>query len=104
MIEWKASRPLKRAPTHPGELWREILEEHLRLPVAEAARRMQVSRQSLYAVLRGESKVTADMALRFGKLVGAAPELYLHLQDNHDLWHAQRRLAETLKRIEPPRP
>jgi addiction module HigA family antidote len=101
MIEWKVKRPLKRAPTHPGEVWREILEEHLRLPVAEAARRMEVSRQSLYAVLRGESKVTADMALRFGKLVGAAPELYLHMQDNHDLWHAQRRLVETLKRIEP---
>ncbi len=44
--------------------------------------------QSLYVVLRGESKVTADMALRFGALAGAAPELYLHMQDNHDLWHA----------------
>jgi len=28
------------------------------------------------------------MALRFGALAGAAPELYLHMQDNHDLWHA----------------
>ena len=44
------------------------------------------------------------MALRFGKLAGAAPELYLHMQDNHDLWHAQRRLAATLKGIEPPAP
>lgn len=95
---------VKRRPSysfHPGELWREILEEHLRLPVAEAARRMGVSRQSLYAVLRGESRVTADMALRFGRLVGGAPELYINLQAEYDLFEARARLKRALAEIEP---
>lgn len=101
MAELKVVRPTKRPPTHPGVLMREILDEHVSVSIAEAARRMGVSRPSLYAVLNGASGVTADMALRFARLVGGAPELFLRMQDNHDLWHARRRLAGTLAKIEP---
>ncbi|HXQ52703.1 MAG TPA: HigA family addiction module antitoxin [Stellaceae bacterium] len=100
MVEYR----VKGAPgfsVHPGELWREILEEHLEMPVAEAARRMGVSRQSLYAVLRGASAVTADMALRFGRLVGADPALYLHMQAAHDLFAARARIEDALDAIKP---
>lgn len=86
-------------PTHPGELMREILEEHVKLSVAEAARRMHVSRPALYAVMNGRSAVTADMALRFGKLVGGAPELYLRMQDAHSLWRARKVNGKVLKAI-----
>ncbi len=101
MAEFKVTRPTKRPPTHPGRLMREILDEQVKLPVAEAARRMGVSRPSLYAVLNGEGRVTADMALRFGRLVGGSPELFLRMQENHDLWHARRRLGPTLAKIAP---
>lgn len=101
VIEYKVKRPLRRAPSHPGELMREILDEHLHLGVAEAARRMQISRPALYAVLNGEGAVTADMALRFGKLTGAEPGLYVQMQAQHDLWQAQQRLKATLEAIEP---
>ena len=92
MTEFTVERPLKRPPTHPGALFREILEEHFKLPIAEAARRMDVARQSLYAVLDGKSAVTADMALRFGRLVDGPPELYLVMQAKRDLWYAEQRL------------
>jgi hypothetical protein len=32
--ELHVRRPLNRAPTHPGEFFREILEEHLRLSIS----------------------------------------------------------------------
>lgn len=101
MPEMNVKRPIRRSPTHPGTLMREILEEHVKLSVAEAARRMRISRPSLYAVLNGTGAVSADMALRFSKLTGAAPELYLRMQDNYDLWRARNRLRETLEQIEP---
>ncbi|WP_162913325.1 HigA family addiction module antitoxin [Rhodospirillaceae bacterium SYSU D60014] len=101
MSEHHLSRPIKRPPTHPGVLMREILDDHVRLSISEAARRMKVSRPSLYAALNGTGSVTADMALRFGRLVGGAPELYLRMQDNYDLWHARNRLRDTLEQIEP---
>ncbi len=100
MAELLTKRPLRRAPTHPGVLMREILEEQLKLPIAEAARRMKVSRQSLYAALDGRGAVSADMALRFARLAGSRPELFVRMQAMHDLFHAQRRLKTTLRGIE----
>lgn len=94
-------RPIGRSPSHPGELMREILTETLKVPIAEAARRMQVSRPSLYAVLNAEGAVTAEMALRFAKFTGGEPELFLRMQGAHDLWQARRRLETTLAEIEP---
>jgi addiction module HigA family antidote len=90
-----------RAPTHPGELMREIIEEHAHLSVTDAARRMGVSRQALHAVLRGRSAVSADMALRFARLTGGRAELFLRMQENLDLWMARQRLGGRLARIEP---
>jgi addiction module HigA family antidote len=101
MTDYPVKLPLKRPPTHPGALMREILEEHVKLPKAEAARRMRISRPSLYAILNGTGAVTADMALRFCRLAGGEPQLYLNMQARYDLWHAQQRLAATLKAIKP---
>ena len=99
--ELPVRRPLARAPTHPGELFREIIEEHLRLPISEAASRMGISRQSLHAVLSGQTAVTAEMALRFARLGGGAAELYLQMQARRDLWLAEQRLGDALAAIEP---
>jgi addiction module HigA family antidote len=101
MTEFPVTRPLERPPTHPGELFREILEEHLRLSVSEAARRMKISRQSLHAVLAGDAAVSAEMALRFARLTGGDPGLYLEMQDRRDLWLAAKRLGPALAEIEP---
>src|SRR5438034_10047198 len=98
--ELPVRRPLKREPSHPGELMREILEEQLKIPIAEAARRMEVSRPALYAVLNGTGALTPEMALRFSRLIGGTPAPYLTMQANRDLWLAERRLKDQLDRIE----
>lgn len=100
MADYKLKLPLS-APAHPGALMREILDEHVRLSVAEAARRMAITRPALYNVLGGRAAVTADMALKFGRLVGGNPDLYLHMQAEFDLWHARERLKGRLQKIRP---
>jgi antitoxin HigA-1 len=99
--EYPVRRPLKRAPSHPGELMREILEDHIKMSITEAARRMKISRPALYAVLNGTSAVTADMALRFTRMTGGTPELYLQMQAARDLWLAEQRLHDELTEIAP---
>jgi len=99
--EYPVRRPLRRPPTHPGALMREILDDHVKLPIAEAARRMKVSRVALYNTLAGNAAVTADMALRFARLTGGAPELYLNMQAGHELELARQRLGDELADIEP---
>ena len=101
MPELPVNRPIARTPTHPGELMREILDDHLHFPVTEAARRMKIPQPLLDAVLSGEQAVTADLALRFGRLTGGAAELYLQMQAQRDLWTAREKLKEALAQIEP---
>jgi addiction module HigA family antidote len=99
--EYRVRRPLQRPPVHPGVLMREILEDYVKLSISEAARRMKISRPALYGVLNGTSAVTAEMALRFGRLTGGAPELYLNMQIGHDLEAAEQRLKDELAQIAP---
>jgi len=46
--------------------------------------------------------VTAEMALRFARLTGGAPELYLNMQTGHDLDEAGQRLKNELAGLDQP--
>ncbi len=95
----QASMREKRCPTHPGELLKEDILPALRLPVAEAARQLGVSRQTLYKILGQSSPVTPEMAVRLGKWCGNGPGLWLRMQQAFDLWHAERALSDELEGI-----
>lgn len=101
MTEYNVKRPLKRAPVHPGAVVREDILPALGLSVSEAARRLGVSRQQLHRILACTHPITTEMALRIGKLAGNGPGLWLRMQQGYDLWHAEQRLKNELKRIEP---
>ncbi len=101
MAQSYSFRTSKVAPAHPGELMREILEDHVKMPLAEAARRMKISRPSLYAALSGKGAVTAEMAVRFARLVGGEPTLYVQMQAAYDVWRANAKLKTELKAIRP---
>lgn len=88
-----------RCPTHPGAILREDVLPALDLSVAEAARQLRVSRQFLHRLLAERSAVTPDMALRLGKFCGNGAELWMRMQQAHDLWQARRRLAEEIEAI-----
>jgi addiction module HigA family antidote len=90
---------VKRAPTHPGAVLGEDVLPALRLSVSEAARQLRISRQTLHRILVGKSSVTPEMAVRLGRFCGNGPGLWLRLQQAHDLWHAERRLAREVEKI-----
>jgi len=93
-------RPVRRRPpTHPGEILREDVLPALQLSVAEAARQLRVPRQRLHWVLAGRAPVSAEMALRLGRFCGNGPDLWLRMQQAHDLWHARERLGAELETI-----
>jgi len=88
-----------RKPTHPGELFRDIVLPELGLSVSAAARELGVSRQTLHAVMSGRSAVTAEMALRLGRFCGNGPGLWMRMQQAFDLWQAQSEMNGELDRI-----
>ena len=92
-------RPLKREPTHPGEILREDVLPALRMNVSQAARELGVSRQLLHRILAGRAPVTPEMAVRLGKWAGNGPALWLGMQQAFDVWPAEQALGAELERI-----
>jgi addiction module HigA family antidote len=85
--------PRAHEPTHPGAMLREDILPALGLSVADAARHLGVTRQTLHAILGERSGITPEMALRLGKLCGNGPGLWLRMQQARDLWRAEQDIA-----------
>lgn len=75
-------------PPHPGLLLEDYLGE---VSIAEAARRLGVTRATLSRIRHGHSGVTADMAVRLGLLLGTSAELWLGMQSAYDLWNERQK-------------
>ncbi len=99
MGEYFVKRPLNRPPIHPGEILREDVLHSLGMSVSEAARQLCISRQQLHRILACTHPITPQMALRIGKFAGNGPGLWLRMQQNYDIWHAERQMKEELSKI-----
>ena len=91
----------KRKPTHPGI----ILEEHYinplgidRSTLADAA---CISRNTLYRILSGKSRITANVAVRLSKALKTTPALWLNLQQKYDVWEAENNKDLKTEHIRP---
>lgn len=89
----KRLRDPKRRPTHPGEVLREDVLPSLAMSQAELARRIGVSRLSVSELLLEKRALSADMAVRIGRLTGTTPESWLRMQEAVDLWELERKPA-----------
>jgi addiction module HigA family antidote len=91
--------PMKRRPTHPGEMLREDFLPDYGLTVSGLANAIGVSRQSVNELLRGRRAVSPEMALRLGKLFGNSPEFWLNAQRAVDLWDAVQAIKDNVAGI-----
>ncbi len=82
---------LMHNPPHPGNVVRRQCLEPLGLTVAEAAKGLGVSRNTLSMLLNGRMKVSTEMAIRLSQGFGGSPESWLQQQMQYDLWHVQQR-------------
>ena len=92
-----ASKAITRDPNWlgpaipPGEM---LLEEFLK-PMAigqvEAARQLGISLNRLNEIVLGKRGITADTALRLGRLLKTSPQFWMRLQADWDLQEAIRR-------------
>jgi addiction module HigA family antidote len=78
-------------PAHPGEVLREMYLEPMGLTVTAAAKALGITRKTLSELINGRSGISTSMALRLSKAFGTTPELWLHMQQNYDLWKEKRR-------------
>ena len=77
----------------PGEM---LLEEFLKptgIGQVEAARRLGISLNPVPEIVLGKRGITADTALRLGRLLKTSPQFWMRLQAEWDLHEAIKRAA-----------
>ncbi|SOC51515.1 plasmid maintenance system antidote protein, XRE family [Chromohalobacter canadensis] len=79
-------------PPHPGAFVREVYLEPFNISSRQLASNLGVSPSTLSRVLKGESGISPEMALRLSKVLGRTPESWLAMQDMYDLWVARNTL------------
>jgi len=91
----------KRRPTHPGEVLREEILPSTGLTQSELARRLQVSRGVVNAILNERRAVTPDLAHRLARVFNTSPELWLNMQQAVDVWEAFESNRAAYSKIKP---
>lgn len=91
----------KLTPMHPGEFLREVILPETDVPKTRIAAMLNLSRQSLYDIINENAPVTAQTALRLGRLFGNAPQFWLNMQAEYDVAVLSREMRRELAKILP---
>ncbi len=87
--------------TPPGVFIAEDILGEFGLTQEQLAKALGVSRRAVNQLVNDKRAVTADMALRLGKLTNTSAQFWLDLQSACDLARAQNADAKALKAIKP---
>jgi antitoxin HigA-1 len=81
---------LMKKPSHPGEVLAELYLEPLDMSAISLARRLNVPRTRIERLVKGETALSADTAMRLSKFFGNTAEFWLNLQRAWDLALARK--------------
>lgn len=81
-------------PPHPGEVIRNLCLEPLGLSITKAAKALGVSRHTLSSLLKGETGISPEMAVRLSIAFETTAESWMNQQVQYDLWQARQRRDE----------
>jgi len=88
-------------PIHPGEILMEDFIEGFGITQNKLAVSIGVPPRRINEIVHGKRGITADTALRLGKLFGTTAQFWLNLQTLYDLDLAEDRTAEQIDAIVP---
>lgn len=80
---------LLTTPSHPGEVLAELYLAPLGLSAIGLAKRLGVPRTRIERLVRGETALSADTAMRLARFFGTTPEYWMNLQRAWDLARAR---------------
>jgi antitoxin HigA-1 len=83
---------LMKNPSHPGEVLKELYLDPLDMSPIALAKRLHVPRTRIERLVKGETALTADTAMRLARFFGNTPEFWMNLQRAWDL----ARVRETI--------
>lgn len=84
---------------HPGVTLRNLVLPALALSVSQAARDLQITRQTLHRILAGTAAITPDIASRLERLCGIPSHYWLRRQQDCELKRINTQSKELYDRI-----
>jgi antitoxin HigA-1 len=72
-------------PMHPGEVLAELYLVPLNLSAIALAKQLHVPRTRIERLLRGDTSLSADTAMRLARYFSTTPEYWMNLQRSWDL-------------------
>jgi len=97
-----SKRKDKLDPVHPGDVLREDFMKPMDLSAYAVAKAIGATPIAISEIIRRKRAVSAEMALKLGRLFNVSPELWVGIQADYDLEIArERREAEIIRRIQP---
>lgn len=85
-------------PPHPGPVLETVFED-TPITVSEAARKLNLSRGFLSAVVNGRKPVRADLAVRLERAGLSTARFWLAMQAAYDQWQAEQVEHPEVERI-----
>lgn len=79
-------------PPHPGEFMYATYMEPFGLSCRYLAGQLNVAASTLNRIIKQQSGVSPEMALRLSKALGRSPESWLAMQGAYDLWQAKKHI------------
>ena len=79
-------------PPHPGEFIKKVYLSPFNISSRKVAEKLKVLASTFNRLIKMESNISPEMALRLSKTLGRLPESWLSMQDSYNLWHARNKI------------
>ncbi len=89
----------KTPEVHPGEILEEEFLKPLGISAYRLAKETKIPATRISQIIKGNRRVTADTALRFGKFFGNSAEFWLGIQVEYDLRKEKAEIGSVLEEI-----
>lgn len=86
----------KLKPIHPGEVLLEEFIKPMQITPEILAQGIKINLETINKLIRKETPITAEIALRLSRFFGTSPQFWLGLQNDYDLDIAQDQLSKIL--------
>jgi len=65
------------------------------LTITEVAKGLNMARANLSSVINGHLGVSPELAVKLSEAFGNTAQFWVNLQNNYELWHAERKIDRT---------
>lgn len=94
-------RNLKREPTHPGNILNEDFLKPLGLTQSALAKAVNTTFRTINELVNEKRNMSPEMAIKLSRYFETSVEIWLNLQNQHDIYRIRAKKTAILDRIKP---